>query len=49
MHRLPCQDWHARLGGGARADAIMDRIVHGTAWVEMGEFNMRGKLGSESG
>ena len=31
------------------ADAIMDRIVHGTAWVEMGELNMRRKLGSGSG
>ena len=28
------KDWHARLGGGVHADAIMDRIVHGTAWVE---------------
>ena len=42
------KDWHARLGGGVRADAIMDRIVHGTAWVEMGELNMRRKLGSEA-
>lgn len=23
-------------------DAIMDRIVHNTIWVETGEFNMRG-------
>ena len=38
-----------RLGGGVHADAIMDRIVHGTAWVEMGELNMRRKLGSGSG
>nr|WP_229254209.1 ATP-binding protein [Collinsella ihumii] len=43
------KDWHARLGGGVHADAIMDRIVHGTAWVEMGELNMRRKLGSGSG
>lgn len=43
------KDWHARLGGGVHADAIMDRIVHGTAWVEMGELNMRQKLGSEAG
>lgn len=42
------KDWHARLGGGVHADAIMDRIVHGTAWVEMGELNMRRKLRSEA-
>lgn len=30
------KDWHARLGGGVHADAIMDRIVHGTVWVDMG-------------
>lgn len=40
------KDWHAGPGGGARADAIMDRIVHGAAWVSMGEMNMRGKLGA---
>lgn len=40
------KDWHAILGGGVHADAIMDRIVHNTAWVEMGEFNMRQKIGT---
>ena len=34
-------DWHSRLGAGALADAIMDRIVHNTIWVETGGFNMR--------
>lgn len=38
------KDWHSRLGGGVHADAIMDRIVHGAAWVGMGELNMRRKL-----
>ena len=37
--------WHVRLGGGIHAGAVMDRIAHGTAWVEMGELNMRSKLG----
>ena len=34
---------------GCAPDAIMDRIVHGAAWVGMGEMNMRRKLegGSE--
>ena len=41
------KDWHARLGGGVHAEAIMDRIVHGTAWVEMGELNMRKKLSDQ--
>lgn len=39
------KDWHARLGGGIHADAIMDRIVHNASWVEMGEMNMRAKYG----
>ena len=39
------KDWHARLGGGIHADAIMDRIVHNASWVEMGEVNMRAKYG----
>lgn len=39
------KDWHARLGGGVHAEAIMDRIVHNTAWVEIEELNMRQKIG----
>lgn len=35
------KDWHARLGADVTAEAIMDRIVHKTAWVDMGEMNMR--------
>lgn len=35
------KDWHARLGGDVHADAIMDRIVHRTIWVETGDANMR--------
>ena len=34
-------DWHARLGGGIHADAIMDRIVHNAVWIETGDLNMR--------
>ena len=33
--------WHQRLGGDVHADAIMDRIVHRTIWVETGDANMR--------
>ncbi|WP_416347660.1 ATP-binding protein [Cryobacterium sp. 10I1] len=35
------KDWHQRLGSGAHDDAIMDRIVHNTIWVETGGHNMR--------
>ena len=35
------KDWHHRLGGGVHADAIMDRIVHNTIWVDTGSTNMR--------
>ncbi|MFD2115833.1 ATP-binding protein [Paenibacillus yanchengensis] len=35
------EDWHARLGGGVHADAMMDRIVHNAAWVFTGNLNMR--------
>ena len=43
------KDRRTGLGGGVHADAIMDRIVHGAAWVGMGEMNMRRKLGGDSG
>lgn len=35
------KDWDARLGGWVHAEAIMDRIAHGTVWREMGVVNMR--------
>jgi DNA replication protein DnaC len=35
------EDWHARLGGGVHADAMMDRIVHNAAWAFTGNLNMR--------
>ncbi len=34
------KDWHHRLGSGVHADAIMDRIVHNTIWVDTGNQNM---------
>lgn len=43
------KDWHARLGGGVHADAIMDRIVHNATWVDMGETNMRQRKSGEGG
>jgi len=35
------EDWHARLGGEMHAEAILDRIVHNTVWIETGSMNMR--------
>lgn len=35
------ENWHARLGGGVHADAIMDRIIHNAIWVDTGSMNMR--------
>lgn len=35
------EDWHARMGGGVHADAIMDRIVHNAITVNTGDVNMR--------
>ena len=41
LHQYAKKDWHQRLGSGVHADAIMDRIVHNTIWIETGDVNMR--------
>ncbi|MBD3752565.1 MAG: ATP-binding protein, partial [Micrococcales bacterium] len=43
------KDWHQRLGGGVHADAIMDRIVHNTLWIETGDVNMREHTAAAAG
>ncbi|MCU1568615.1 MAG: ATP-binding protein [Pseudarthrobacter sp.] len=35
------RDWHHRLGSGVHADAIEDRIVYNTDWVDTSNHNMR--------
>jgi len=45
--QYPVKDWHARLGGGAHADSIMDRIVHNSITIESGNVNMRELLDSK--
>lgn len=35
------EDWHARLGEGILADAIIDRIVNNSIHIYAGELNMR--------
>ena len=35
------EDWHARLGGGIHANAIIDRIVNNSFEIYSGDLNMR--------
>jgi len=40
--QLPVSDWHEYLGGGRVADAILDRLVHGSHRIELrSEESMR--------
>ena len=34
-------DWHGRLGGGARADAMVDRLARGAVRIDLGDVNVR--------
>ncbi|NMM92818.1 ATP-binding protein [Bifidobacterium oedipodis] len=43
--QLATKEWHNRLGGDTIADAILDRIVHNTIWIDTGEYNMRQRHG----
>lgn len=43
--QLAIREWRSRLGGDTIADAVLDRIVHNTAWIDTGEFNMRQRHG----
>lgn len=45
--QYPKGDWHARLGGGVHADAIMDRVVHNCVWVTTGKYNLREHIANE--
>ena len=44
--QYPTTEWHTRLGGGAHADSILDRIVHNIIIIESGSINMRELLDS---
>ena len=39
--QYPIEDWHRRMGGGAHAESVMDRIVHNAVRIQMGDVNMR--------
>ena len=45
--QYPTTEWHTRLGGGAHADSILDRIVHNIIIIESGSINMRELLDSK--
>ncbi len=34
-------EWHGRLGGGAQADAMVDRLMHGSMRIDLGDVNVR--------
>ena len=39
--QYPTEDWHRRMGGGAHAESVIDRIVHNAIRIQMGAVNMR--------
>lgn len=39
-------EWHGRLGGGVQADAMVDRLVHGSVRIDLGDVDMRKLLAS---
>ena len=34
-------EWHGRLGGGVQADAMVDRLIHGSVRIDLGDVNVR--------
>ena len=38
------EDWHRRMGGGAHAESVLDRIIHNAVRIEMGDVNMRERM-----
>lgn len=41
-------EWHGMLGGGVRADAMIDRLVQGAVRIDLGDVNVR-KLMAKKG
>ncbi|WP_372342984.1 hypothetical protein [Paeniglutamicibacter sp. ZC-3] len=41
------EDCTSGSGLGLTTDAIMDRIIHNTIWIETGSYNMREKIGAD--
>lgn len=40
-------EWHGRLGGGVQADAMVDRLIHGSVRIDLGDVNVRKLLSSK--
>lgn len=38
------EDWLERLGSNVHGEAILDRIIHNTIWITMGNRNMRERI-----
>lgn len=34
-------EWHGRLGGGVQANAVIDRLMHGSIRIDLGDVNVR--------
>lgn len=47
--QYPTEEWHRRMGGGAHADSVMDRIVHNAIKIQMGDVNMRERTKARRG
>ena len=50
---MPCTqytpaEWHGRLGGGVQADAMVDRLVHESARIDLGDVNVRKLLAEKA-
>ena len=42
-------EWLRRMGGGAHAESVIDRIIHNAVRIQMGDVNMRQRtMGSQA-
>jgi DNA replication protein DnaC len=42
--QLPVKEWHAYLGNATLADAMMDRLIHGSHRIKLKGESMRKRL-----
>lgn len=47
--QYPVDEWHRRMGGGAHAESVMDRIVHNAVRIQMGGRQHEGDDGQKKG
>ncbi|WP_411979094.1 ATP-binding protein [Vibrio sp. 2128(2023)] len=41
VSQLPIEEWHRMIGDATQADAILDRLVHGSIKVNLAGESMR--------